>query len=235
MHYSIYQHLKTCLHAALEKAYPEQYPNLASVPITFSSITPDPLTDIATPYPWQISQILRLPVITAGQHILDHFQIINGYLSNTINNIFCSGFFNFRMSNILLLRSVYEAANDDCTLKIVSATNKPEIISKIELLLQKNGHVSLPPLDNFIIFPLPHSTAEHNAARLIAISCSDGIHSEKTCAYFKRQLLDEAKKFYRMCPIQSDDNQLSLVRFLITKALYTRIRQMTWKASVTVS
>jgi arginyl-tRNA synthetase len=226
MHYSIYQHLKTCLHAALEKAYPEQCPHLVSVPITFSRITPDPLTDIATPYPLQISQILRLPVTTVSQHILDHFQISSDYLLNTTDTIYCSGFFNFRMSQSLLLRSVYETCNDDCTLKMVLATNKPQIINKIELLLQKNVLENPPSIDNFITFPLPHSTCEHNAARLIAISCNDGIHSEKTCAYFKRQLLDEAKNFYRMCPIQSDDYQLSVVRFLIIKALYIRIKQM---------
>ncbi len=226
MHYSIYQHLKTCLQAATEKAYPEKYPHLKTIPITFSSITPNPLTDIATPYPLKISQFTGLPVVMVSQHLLEHFQIKTDYLSNTIDNIPYRGFFNFRLSNSFLLRSVYETGFGIITDNNILTTNKPDIICKIILLLQKNGLEHLPSLSQFIEIPLPDSTAEQNAARLIALSDPDGIHSVKTCKYFKRRLLYEADNCYRKCPLQTDDGQLSALRFLTFKALSIRIIQL---------
>lgn len=226
MHYSIYEHLKTNLHTTLQKAYPEQYQKLASIPVTFSSITPDPQTDIATPYPLKISQFLGLPVATVSQQILDHFQINRNYLSNTAEDLFYRGFFNFRLSDTFLLRSVYETALANSTVDPLPVKNKPEIINKIEVLLQKNEPQNLPPLDLFIPFSLSHSTAEYKAARVIALSNPDGIHSVKTCDYFTQQLLNEVNNSYRKCPIQTDDYPLSMLRFLIFKAIYTRVTQL---------
>jgi arginyl-tRNA synthetase len=227
MHYSIYQYLKTSLHSAIQKAYPQQYPHLESIPITFSSITSDPLTDIATPYPLKISQLLGLPVAAVSQQILDQFQINRDYLSNTADNLFCRGFFNFRLSDKLLLQSVYHTSIIDNTLNNVLIKSDHEIINKIRLLLQKSEPENLPSLDVFINWLLPHSTSEYKSARLIALSSLDGIHSAKTGDYFKRRLLDEAKNFYRRCPMQTDDYQLSMQRFLIIKAIYIRISQVT--------
>jgi hypothetical protein len=227
MHYSIYQYLKTCLHSALQKAYPQQYLHLESIPITFSSITPDPLTDIATPYPLKISQLLGLPVATVSQQILDQFQINRDYLSNTADNLFCRGFLNFRLSDKLLLQSVYHTSINDNNFNDASIKSDHVIINKIRLLLQKNKPENLPSLDVFINWPLPHSTSEYRSARLIALSSLDGIHSAQTGDYFKRQLLDEAINCYRRCPIQTDDYQLSMLRFLVTKAIYIRISQVT--------
>lgn len=227
MHYSIYQYLKTRLHSALEKAYPEQYPHLSIIPITFSSITPDPLTDLATPYPLKISDVLGLPVATVSTDILNHFQFNQNFLTNTTDDIYYRGFFNFRMSSTFLLRSVYETSTDECLFKPVSATNKPEIFDKIELLLQKNQPENRPSLDLFITFPLPHSTSEHKAARLIAITSPEEIHSAKTRKYFTRRLCDEATIFYRKCPVQTDDAQLSEVRFCVLEAIYKRLLHIT--------
>lgn len=224
---SIYLYLKTSLHTALEKAYPEQYPHLSSIPITFSSITPDPLTDLATPYPLKISQSLKLPVTLVSQHLLNHFPISSDYLANTADTTFYRGFFNFRLSDKFLLLSLYETATINCQQKTSSShVNVPEIIRKIELLLHTNTPGNLPSLDHFLKLPLPHTSPEHQASRLIALSSPDGIHSTKTGEYFKRRLLDEAKNCYRKCPIQCENSQLSILRFCITKSIYIRIMQM---------
>jgi hypothetical protein len=105
-------------------------------------------------------------------------------------------------------------------------TNVPEIIRKIELLLQKNEPKSFPELDQFIKSSLPHTSPEYQTSRLIAISSPDAVHSTKTGEYFKRRLLDEAKMCYRKYPIQCENSQLSTLRFCIMKAIYIRTMQM---------
>jgi hypothetical protein len=226
MHYSIYQYLKTGLHSALQKAYPQQYPDLESIPITFSSITPDPSIDIATPWPQKIAQFLNLPVAPVSQYLLKHFQINTDILSSTIYTIPDRGFYNFRISQAFLLETVYETSTNDDAFNKISTANRPNIINKIELLLEKSKPENLPSLDQFITFHLPCSTQEYKATRLIALSSLDGIHSAKTCEFFMRKLLDYSDKCYRKCPLQTDDYQLSSLRYFIIRALYARIAQL---------
>ncbi|HEX2956525.1 MAG TPA: hypothetical protein VHO70_06830, partial [Chitinispirillaceae bacterium] len=155
---SIYHHLRESLHKATTDAFPEHCQDLRSVPITFSCITPDPLTDIATPYPLKISWFLSLPVTTVTQRIIDCFQINSDYISTTKDTLFRNGFLNFSLSDTFLLRSVYETSISETESVSLPAGNIPEILKKIQILLQRFTPSEVPACDQFVIRPLPHST-----------------------------------------------------------------------------
>jgi hypothetical protein len=217
----VYDYLRTQLNTAFVKAFSTLI-TVPDIPILFTSISPDLTTDITTPFPLKISQVLNIPVSTVSAHLLSNFCFDNNYLSNTSKDLYYNGFFNFRLSSRFLLRSVYAAAISDPEV-IDRTTSDYPILDKIQSFLKKNVPEEVPVIEEFITMLNVYGDHERRALRLIGISNSDAVHSEGAGIYFKKRLIAEAQNLYRKCPLRTADSDLNLLRFFIVKALYNRI------------
>jgi hypothetical protein len=194
------------------------------VPVTFSTITPDTSIDIATPFPLKISRLLDIPVSRAGSILLENFHIDGNYLLNTTEDLFYRGFLNFRLSRLLIFRSVYETCMSEIPSTSTVSVTTPDVIHKIQNLLQRNFPTVIPSFDQFIIPAMKCAGPEFEVSRLIAVSGEDAVHSSGARTYFRNRLIAETQLYYKSCPINLKDSRHSLFRIIILKALFNRIQ-----------
>lgn len=222
---SIHTYIRTGLNEAFSRAFC-YLDGAPPVPLTFSSITPDSSVDIATPFPLKISNVLHIPVSEVSDLLLQNFYFDKNYVLNTAENLFCRGYFNFRLAPSLIFRSVYETCL--CDNPAVAIYSKPtsDIIKKINILLKCNFPEEIPPYDQFKILTGKSTNLELRIARLIAVSDEDAVHSSGAGYFFKNHLLRAASLFYKECPVPVRDAGHSLLRIIIFKALINRIRTL---------
>ncbi|MBN1603977.1 MAG: hypothetical protein JW915_20365 [Chitinispirillaceae bacterium] len=220
---SIHTYIKTRLNEAFSRAF-FYLGNPPLVPLTFSSITPDPSVDIATPFPLKISNALHIPVLEVSDLLLQNFSFDKNYILNTAENLYFRGYLNFRLAPSLVFHSVYETCLCDNPAGANCKEPSSDIINKISTLLKYTSPENFPRYDQLKVLTNKLTGFELRIARLIAVSGEDAIHSRGAHSFFIKHLLSEACLFYKACPVPVRDTGHSLLRIIIFKALINRIR-----------
>lgn len=219
---SIHTYIRTRLNEAFSKAFC-YLGDPPSIPLTFSSITPDSSVDIATPFPLKISNALHIPVLKVSDLLLQNFYFDKNYILNTAEDLFFRGYLNFRLAPSLVFRSVYETCLCDNPAGANCREPSSDILNKISTLLKCTSPENLPQYDQLKVLINKLTGFELRIARLIAVSGEDAIHTLGARSFFIKHLLSEACLFYKACPVPVRDTGHSLLRIIIFKALINRI------------